>query len=492
MDQDQDYYQILGISRDALPEELRNAYFVYAKRFHPDANPDPVANDRFITIKQAYETLIDPEKRTAYDLTLEPERVAYAIQKDIKYSRSVLPVIDERQLVYVMLELVNTVDPDPSMLLPINLCLVIDVSTSMKGERMDMIKASASRLLRKLKTQDNISVVAFSDRAEVVVPATQLNDLPRIEQKISLLSPGGGTEIYQGLEAGVRQLQAFDRNSGSTVRHLILFTDGHTYGDDARCIDLVKQAKEDGLIISILGIGHEWNDKFLDRLAGFGGGNAIFVTSPQDIDSHLEQKIKMLSSLYARNITFDFRKDAGVELRYAFRLIPDTGPLSLTSPINLGNLYYGRNISVLFEFLVPGAKTESGVINLARGKLKGDLMFKKGAIDYPLSFQRPYAISPEPESPPPALVEAMARLTLYRLQERARKEVEEGQITKATKHLQHLATHLLSTGQRELAHTVLVEAEHIKQSNYFSKDGDKRIKYGTRKLLLPSGLEQNK
>ncbi len=82
----------------------------------------------------------------------------------------------------------------------------------------------------------------------------------------------------------------------------------------------------------------------------------------------------MLSSLYARNITFDFSKDAGVELRYAFRLIPDTGPLSLTSPINLGNLYYGRNISVLFEFLVPGVKTESGLVNLARGKLTGDLM----------------------------------------------------------------------------------------------------------------------
>ncbi len=489
MDKDQDYYQILGISRDALPDELRNAYFAYAKKFHPDANPDPAANDEFIAIKQAYETLSDPEKRAAYDLTLEPDRVAYAIRKDIKYSRSVLPVIDEHQLVYVMLELVNTVDPDPSMLLPIHLCLAIDISTSMKGERMDMIKASAFRLLRKLNSQDNITVVAFSDRAEVVVPATQLSDLPRIEQKISLLSPGGGTEIYQGLEAGVRQLQVFDRSSGSTVRHLVLFTDGHTYGDEARCIELVKRAKEDGLIISVLGIGHEWNDKFLDQLASFAGGNAIFVTSPRDIDFHLEQKIKMLSSLYARNITFDFSKDAGVELRYAFRLIPDTGPLSLTSPINLGNLYYGRNISVLFEFLVPGVKTESGLVNLARGKLTGDLMLKRGAINSLLSFQRPFAISPEPESPPPVLVEAMARLTLYRLQERARKEVEEGQITKATKHLQYLATHLLSTGQRELAHTVLVEAEHIKQSNYFSKDGDKRIKYGTRSLLLPSGLE---
>jgi len=86
----------------------------------------------------------------------------------------------------------------------------------------------------------------------------------------------------------------------------------------------------------------------------------------------------------------------------------------------------------------------------------------------------------------------MSRLTLYRLQERARQEVEAGSVQKATKHLQYLATHLLAQGDRELAHTVLVEAEHIQQSRRFSKDGDKRIKYGTRGLLLPSGLEGGK
>ena len=89
-------------------------------------------------------------------------------------------------------------------------------------------------------------------------------------------------------------------------------------------------------------------------------------------------------------------------------------------------------------------------------------------------------------------MDALSHLSLYRLQERARKEVETGQISQASRHLQYLATHLLSIGDRELAHTVLVEADHLQQSRHFSKDGDKRIKYGTRALLLPSGLEQEK
>jgi Ca-activated chloride channel family protein len=69
--------------------------------------------------------------------------------------------------------------------------------------------------------------------------------------------------------------------------------------------------------------------------------------------------------------------------------------------------------------------------------------------------------------------------------------VAAGEIGKATRHLQYLATHLLAHGERDLAHTVLVEAEHIHQTNQFSKEGDKRIKYGTRALLLPPGLESD-
>lgn len=106
-----------------------------------------------------------------------------------------------------------------------------------------------------------------------------------------------------------------------------------------------------------------------------------------------------------------------------------------------------------------------------------------------LDLYRPVKQKPEPETPPTVIVEAMSKLTLYRLQEKVRLEVKAGQIDKATKHLHYLATHLLSQGDRELAHTVLIEAEHVQQSRQFSGDGEKRIKYGTRSLLLPPGPE---
>ncbi|HNS37747.1 MAG TPA: hypothetical protein PKM01_08185, partial [Anaerolineaceae bacterium] len=84
---------------------------------------------------------------------------------------------------------------------------------------------------------------------------------------------------------------------------------------------------------------------------------------------------------------------------------------------------------------------------------------------------------------------AISRLTLYRLQEKAHAEVAAGQITDAAQHLQHLATHLLAQGDRKLAHTVLMEAEHIQQNHEFSEEGSKRVKYGTRALLMSPGSE---
>lgn len=63
----QDYYQILGLSRDASGEDIKKAYRKLARQYHPDVNKDPSAEDKFKQANEAYEVLKDPEKRQAYD-----------------------------------------------------------------------------------------------------------------------------------------------------------------------------------------------------------------------------------------------------------------------------------------------------------------------------------------------------------------------------------------------------------------------------------------
>ncbi len=63
-----DYYKILGVSRDAKPDDIRKAYRKLAMQYHPDRNPgDKSAEDRFKEINEAYQVLNDPQKRTHYD-----------------------------------------------------------------------------------------------------------------------------------------------------------------------------------------------------------------------------------------------------------------------------------------------------------------------------------------------------------------------------------------------------------------------------------------
>jgi Ca-activated chloride channel family protein len=488
MDESQDYYAILGLDREATPDEIRRAYHRKARKLHPDVNQETGATEIFLQIQKAYDVLTDPTAKAAYDQTLPaPPSPAQLVKLTSIYSRPSLIRLNEPQLIYVLIELAAPENAQPGPSLPINVCLVIDRSTSMQGERMDVVKSTAIELVRQLRAEDNLSIVAFSDRAETLVSAGQRLSRNAIEDQIKHITTGGGTEIFHGLESGYMEVRS--KANRSSVNHIVLITDGRTYGDEERCMQIAEQAATYGIGISSLGIGNEWNDIFLDRLASRTGGNSVYVSHAGDIKQFLWQKFSGLGQIYAERVGLELFFNPGVELTYAFRLSPEVSPLQNYSPIPLGSIPIKSNLGILLEMKAPPLYTSVEQFTLADGKITLDVPgVSKTGLKLPIHLSRPVSTTQLVQPPSTRLLQAMSRLNLYRMQERAHQQLADGEQESATRHLQHLATHLFAQGKQELARTVLREIDHIQSDQDISEEGKKMIKYGTRALLLPAGI----
>lgn len=484
-----DYYAILGVFRDASAEDIKRAYFDAAHRLHPDKNVAPGETELFLEIQQAYEVLANAKRRNLYDATLPPEiEVNTVIKHEIHFSRPNLVRLGEPQLIYALLEVSpreeKTTLPTP----PLNICLVLDRSTSMQGEKLDIVKATAIQLLRSLRPEDVLSVVSFSDRAEVIVPASVSPDKKKQESRIQMMQASGATEIYNGLEAGLLEVRR--TLDPSRVNHIILLTDGKTYGDEQACLRLAEEAAALNIGITGMGIGNEWNDIFLDALAGKTGGSSSYISKPKDIEVLLVEKFKALINTYADDVLLEVVEQERVKINYAFRLQPEGGPIELESSMHLGPILRETPMQAIFEFLVEPEALRSDMVTLLNGSLKTSIAARPLPVP-PIRLNLTREVRPHPsaEPPPTRILSALSRLTLYRMQERARAAADAGHYGAAVRHLQNLATHLLSQGEHSLAKTALFEADNLERMHTWSANGNKEIKYQTRALLL-SGVKE--
>jgi Ca-activated chloride channel family protein len=304
--------------------------------------------------------------------------------------------------------------------------------------------------------------------------------------RIRDIQAGGATELLQGLQSGMNEVRR--GRDARRVNHLILLTDGHTYGDEEACIELAALAAREGIGISAMGLGADWNDAFLDQVAGRTGNTSHYIARPQDIQKLLVEKFHELTRVLAEETTLETQLPEGVLLNYAFRLQPESGPLNFGNTTQLGPILRDTGLSMLFEFLVQPTALESNNARLLDGTLKIAMAARPTPLP-PIRIQFECEIADEPgiSPPPPAILQALSRLTLYRMQERARAESQAGEFDRATHSLKNLAVHLLEQGHRDLANTVLLEAENIQRKHTFSLTGEKEIKYATRALLMQEG-----
>ncbi len=476
MSKEFDYYAILGIRHDASEEEIREAYSTLTLGFSLSER-NAAKNSEYQRIQNAFEVLSDAARRETYDLLIA-EASTSDLEIEIHLSREKIDISDSNQLVYLLVTI--TPPKQTGEQLPLNISLVIDKSTSMQGKRLQNVKTAVELLIEKLSPEDTLSIISFSDRAQLVTPAEQISNRNQINAQVRAIQASGGTEIYQGLQAGVKELRKSNLKKHSN--QLILLTDGHTYGDAQECLDLAQSVAGDGIGISAFGIGSEWNDQFLDRLVSPSGGQSGFIEDPSNIVTFLQKRINGLGLLYAQNVRLKQAFPKSLNVKYGFKLIPFAQPLQVhDNEIKLGDIESRSPLSFLFEIGIESQPTDTR-INISLS-FTAVLPTKAQTISFK-ETTRLYVIADAPRTmPPDKIVDAVRVLNMYRMNEKVWEEVEAGRVDVAATKMQHLSTRLLEAGQEELAHQATMEIEKINQAGTMSLEGRKRLKYGTRAMF---------
>ncbi len=489
-----DPYSILGISHNASADDIKRAHRRLAQRLHPDVNPSNVgAAEQFQDITLARDALLDPDMHKRVDARLAEQQSNGDLYFTLRVtpSKRALIRLPEEQIVYLLAEIFAApITSDmPQRETRLNLTLVLDQSNSMKGPRMDRVKSAAQKLIEDLAPTDILSVVIFNDRASVIIPATPAADKAHLRARISVIASGGGTEMFQGLQAGLQQNLQYA--GPRMINHIILLTDGHTYGDQEKCYDLAKEAAAKGVTISAMGLGSDWNDDFLDKIASITGGASVYINSPDVVMRFFKEHVRSISNAFAERMMLSVAPDPDVKLEMAFQLSPSPQSLYIEGgTIKLSSLQPTRAISVLLQFQMP-ASMPIGFRTVARLVGGGDILRNQHQAFRAVSdISLEVAEQPAAEEPPGAIIDALSKLTLYRLQEKARDALERGDIAEATRRLENLATRLLEMGQNNLAQQTLAEAQYIASTRTLSDTGRKTIKYQTRALMGAGGLKE--
>src|SRR5664279_6568726 len=143
---------------------------------------------------------------------------------------------------------------------PLNLAVVLDRSGSMTGAKIEKARQAAMGLVDQLAPGDFFSLIAYSDHAEVLVPAQELEDKEAVKLRISHIRPGGSTALYAGVELGAKQIQ---RNlSSRRINRVILLSDGLANVGPSSPRDLRQLGHaltERSISVTTIGVGDDYN-----------------------------------------------------------------------------------------------------------------------------------------------------------------------------------------------------------------------------------------
>jgi Ca-activated chloride channel family protein len=191
----------------------------------------------------------------------------------------------------------------------LNLALVIDKSGSMNDEgKMEFARQASHQLVDRLGRDDILSIVTYDHTVRVIWPARPVKDRQRLHRIIDGIYAGGRTFLSGGLEQGFRQAKV-TRRKGYLNRVLLLSDGLANVGvvDREKLRNRASQMAERNISISTFGVGYEFDEDLLSRVARGGGGSYYYIANPSDMVAALKREFHMASSTVATDVEIIIR-----------------------------------------------------------------------------------------------------------------------------------------------------------------------------------------
>jgi Ca-activated chloride channel family protein len=367
---------------------------------------------------------------------------------------------------------------------PLNFCLVLDRSGSMQGAKLAAMKDATKRVIDTLTPQDIVAIVLFDDQTEVLLPATLAADKEALKALVDRVEEAGGTAISGGLLAGQAELRK--HAAPDRVAALLLLTDGQTWGDDDRCRAIAKELAQEGVRMTALGLGAEWNEKLLDELAEATGGSSDYIADPAQITSYFQRAVRAAQGTVAQDARLLLRLARDATPRTVHRVMPVIANLGYQPigqnevAVRLGNLESGEPASVMIDMML-GARA-AGSFRLAQAELHYTPIGESGEQIIKQDVLLEFTADENAAHYDARVMNLVEKVTAFKLQTRALSEAEAGNTAGATQKLRAAATRLLDLGELDLARKVEEQAAQLEQGQALSAESQKELRYATRRL----------
>ncbi|HUV85541.1 MAG TPA: VWA domain-containing protein [bacterium] len=266
---------------------------------------------------------------------------------------------------------------------PLNLCLVIDRSGSMRSAgKLEYVKEAARYVVDNLGPQDRISIVAFDSDVKVVEKNTRVENKMLLKSKIDELFAGTNTNLSAGLEEGYAQAKKGKKKN--YLNRVILLSDGlanEGITDLEKLASIARDWEKKDVYTTAMGVGADYDDQLLTLIATGGAGNYYYIDKPSAVPTIFARELSGIVNVAASGIAVDLALEPGVRVAkvhgYQYR---DLGGGRYEIPV--GDIASSQEYTVFVELELP-AVNEEKTVSLGTVAVRYDDQFVKKAVTSP-------------------------------------------------------------------------------------------------------------